>query len=643
MTDLEIRYPSNYDILPFTTTVSISVGDNINALRESILNIENTLGLNINIGLFTADPTKATLGERLDRIERGIAERNLIFREINVSDSLQVLLNPNNQPFVRIGLSTPTSIAPVTIVGPLTILSPQVANPETIIQTPVKIDVTTFNPNASANSSIKGRSNSSQPLLTIEDINSNPASTEFALSIKGNVKVTGKLEAEYSIDHTKLLNTDTVPTSTTRGIVKHVTQGDYHSHRKGRYDSNLSQWIVDSTINTTDYGILSHSDLEDIGTLPTHGNDFRPVSGTAYHVTGGDLHSHKSGDGAQIDHNDLSNISPKFSNHVTGGDSHAHTSANDGGQVSHNDLADIQTTGTAAIHVTGGDLHSHALDSDGNLVGNGAQINHLHLTNIATTGAGSLHVTGGDAHKHSSDGDGGQIDHTTLSNIGTMTHDEIESKIGSFRATKTGTAQFTTTAFSEVSIIHGMGTDQFNVSWSLSDASTTPPSDPSDVGVIYVSNKTSSAFKFKRVGGLAVGPAVQAQYTTNLTAITNNDIQFVAKTAGIAGNSIHVQYILDSTISSNAVIYTTTSPASLTVRYKTSITKAKDIITAVNSNAAAVSLVGAFNASSNSGDGYISTTSGSDGYLLVDAYLSGGLDVTGFTGLDLEWIAVSKT
>ena len=82
MTDREIRYPDQIDILPFTTLVTPDVGDTINILRDSILNLEEVLGLNINIGLFTLESEEKTVANRLDRIERGIAERNLVFTQV---------------------------------------------------------------------------------------------------------------------------------------------------------------------------------------------------------------------------------------------------------------------------------------------------------------------------------------------------------------------------------------------------------------------------------------------------------------------------------------------------------------------------------------------------------------------------------
>lgn len=502
MIDLDIKFPSDYDSLPVTTQVSINLGENINALRDAILNIERILGLDVNIGLFTPDPRFATVAQRLSRIERGIAERNLVFREINVSDALSVLLTPGNRPQVKIGRGEANDVVPVNVLGSLTILAPQVANPETFMQTPLRLDVTTFNPDMSSKSLIRGKSNIDEPLLTIQDTNTalfiSNNQTSYALRVRGNMVVEGRLTANFSVDHNKVLNIETVPTDATRGSTRHVTQGDYHSHRKGRYDATRGRWIVDSSTNISDFGIINHKDLEGIGTLPTHTNDFAPIPGVAYHVTGGDLHAHKNGDGAQIDHNDLKNINPKFTNHVTGGDSHDHTSGR-GAQINHSSLANIGTTGADDIHVPKGGNHAHEVDADGIPLGDGAQISHTWLSNITTTGEGALHVTGGNAHAHTSAGDGGKIDHADLENAGLATHQEIDAKLSLVRAMATGTAKFTTsgTTYNQTTVTHNLGTDQFNVSWSL--AGSAPPSNPFDVGVIYVSDKTATSFTLKRL------------------------------------------------------------------------------------------------------------------------------------------------
>jgi len=571
MIDLDIKYPSEFDILPVTTQVSINIGQNINALRDSILNLQQVLGLNVNIGLFTPNPEDATVSDRLDRIERGIAERNLVFEQINVSDSLSVFLNQNNEPFVKIGRGEPDKVAPVTILGPLTILSPSITNPETLIQTPVRIDITTIDKNKSTKSSIKGKSNFDEPLLTIQDINessfleNNPDSV--ALKVSGNMIVTGILQAEFSIDHEKLLNIETVPTEETRGIVRHITQGDYHSHRKNRYDNTNDRWIVDSSTSSEDFGIIRHSDLEGIGTLPTDKNSFIPTPDVAYHVTGGDQHTHSAGDGARLNHEDLLNISPFYSNHVQNGNGHRHSEDGDGARISHQDLLDIDTSETDSIHVPQGGRHAHQIDEDGNPVGNGSQINHIHLSGIETTGTGAVHVTDGDQHTHNGqESGGGKINHTNLLNIGQLTHEEIDTKINTFRALDSGTITITSDTFDEVQISHKLGTDQFRVMWSLVSRNTTPPSDIDDIGVIYISDHTSSTFKLNRIGGIIPGPATKATLTTGFTNQSN--LTFISRAAGISGNDISIEYRDDVNALESGIylkVIAVTFPASITV------------------------------------------------------------------------------
>jgi hypothetical protein len=645
MTDLQIRYPGQQDILPYTTTVTVTTADNINALRESILNMQTVLGLNVNIGLFTPDPTTATVADRLIRIERGIAEGNMVFKEINVSDALQVRLDRSNRPFVNIGLGTDMSIAPVVIKGPLTILSPMLADPRTLIQTPVTIDVTSFNPEMSTNSLIKGKANTLQPLLRIHDTGSdgygtagNPVPSDvYAVHIIGNLKIEGILEAEFSIDHSKLRGTETTPTDSTRGTVKHVSQGNWHSHRKGRYDDLKKAWVVDDSISTADYGVLNHSDLQGWGTLPTHDNSFTPLPGVAYHVSGGDTHSHANGDGAQIDHNNLKNINPNFSNHVQGGNTHIHDpSVSDGGQISHTFLSDVDTFGVNALHVTGGDSHNHGLDQDGNPIGNGAQLDHNHLLNIDPNN--SNHVQGGNAHTHNPEsGDGAQISHTFLSDKGLLTHDEIDAKIATFKSTNTGNASFISTSFDEIQITHGMGTDQFNVFWSINGINYAPPSSAADVGVIYVANKDSSTFKLKRIGGSIPGPAVKAQMTTNLTP-ANKNIQWIARNPGAAGNTISIEYeseaANDPILSGNQIYVEATSiPPTFVVHFDSSNKPtASQVRAAVLQNPVAATYLTADIVSV--GDGYI------DGYAATN--LSGGLDNSGFQQLSIDWTTVAK-
>jgi hypothetical protein len=114
----------------------------------------------------------------------------------------------------------------------------------------------------------------------------------------------------------------------------------------------------------------------------------------ANEITGGNSHDHAGGDGAQIDHAGLANL--------TSGDPHTqyrlesadHTHASTGiqaGQVAHSDLTGVSPASSA--HVTNGDSHDHS-------GGDGAQIAHSTLSGIDP--ASSTHVTGGDSHTHSS-------------------------------------------------------------------------------------------------------------------------------------------------------------------------------------------------------------------------------------------------
>lgn len=436
MIDSEIKYPREIDTLPITDEMTSYVSENINSLREAIINLEETLGLNIDVGIFTNSDERPTLAERLRRIESGIAEHNLVLKELNVDDCLAVQKNFRGNSIVRVGKSTPQEVCQVLIMGPLNILSTGPGNIPTIINTPIKIDLSEVDKELSTNSLIKGKGSISQPLLKIQDTNSKDILAQNkiqTLVIDGNCTINGFLNAKFSISHEQILSTETTPNENTRGIVKHVFQGDYHTHKKGLFDQEKQTWIVDTTVDEKAFGILNHLDLVGIGTLPEHVDSFIPRKDIAYHVTYGDMHKHSSeGDGAQVDHNDLKNINPKISNHVTGGDWHIHSKLKgDGGAITHSDLSEIETIGEGAIHVTYGDAHSHSLDDEGNVVGDGAQINHKHLTNIESLGEGAIHVTLGGLHQHDPEipGSGGIIDHAKLSNIGTLSHPELEEML----------------------------------------------------------------------------------------------------------------------------------------------------------------------------------------------------------------------
>jgi hypothetical protein len=333
----QVLYPEQLDSalnFPSVTEVTSSSGEEINRNRDAILAIERTLGVDPHIGRFTVDPTMATVNERLDIIENGIAEGRFAFRNLNVNSVLNVVTDQSGLSQVDIGSDlVGTRVAPVFIRGPLRIEDSGLSNNEVEIKVP-------FKSSARANV-IEAGSIAGESLLRITDFNANPDFTDrLALKIEGNVEITnGKLIADFAVDHSQLLGIDTIPRSGVNAL--HVTRGDHHSHKRKRDPATgaLLNEVDPNPVEETS-GLIDHQDLLNIFTK-TGQSDFVPVEGVAYHVTGGDDHDHKDGRGASIDHNFLLNVDPAISNHVTGGDGHSHSPAGDGAPIDHSNLLNI--------------------------------------------------------------------------------------------------------------------------------------------------------------------------------------------------------------------------------------------------------------------------------------------------------------
>ena len=338
----EVVYPSQFDTiqnLPSVINVTEATGEEINAHRDAILVLERTLGKNPQLGRYTVDPNIATVGQRLDIIENGIAEGRFAFRNINVYDVLKVVTDTAGLAEVDIGASGPPAlgvrIAPVFIRGPLTVTNSGLQNNEMRFDVPF---ISSARKNVIQAGSIDGES-----ILRITDTNANPIfPNRLALEIQGNVRITGgRLFASFAIEHNQLLGIDTTPRTGVTAI--HVTNGDYHQHSRKRDPATgalLNE--VDPNPIVNNKGLIDHMDLLDIYTENGQ-TGFIPVEGVAYHVTNGDGHEHKDGRGAPIDHNFLTNIDPALSTHVSKGDEHIHSGApgDGGGTIDHNSLINI--------------------------------------------------------------------------------------------------------------------------------------------------------------------------------------------------------------------------------------------------------------------------------------------------------------
>lgn len=334
MSDInEVRYPQQFDTplnFPSVTEVTESTGEDINRNRDAIITLERVLGLNPHIGLYTDNPATATVNERLDIIENGIAEGRFAFRDLNVNNVLIVNTDIVGNATVDLGGDPQqTSVAPVNVRGPFRILDSGLTNNQAISDVPIVV-------NARGNLITAG-SFPGEPLLRITDTNADLNQTDRnALVIDGNVLIqNGRLTADFAISHNQLLDVTTTPTTSQPAF--HVTGGDFHSHRRKR-DPVTGALLneVDPVASDTN-GLINHVDLLGIFTKAGQ-TDFVPVEGVAYHVTGGDDHDHKDGRGAQIDHLSLKNIDPATSNHVTGGDRHSHGPNGDGAPIDHFDL-----------------------------------------------------------------------------------------------------------------------------------------------------------------------------------------------------------------------------------------------------------------------------------------------------------------
>lgn len=334
----EVLYPNQFDSVlnfPDVTEITEASGEEVNRNRDAIIRLERTLGIDPHIGLYTENIATATVDERLDIIENGIAEGRFAFRNLNVNNALVVTTDALGGARVDVGGDINNNlVAPVFIRGPLRIVDSGLTSNQAEVDVPVRFNA---RHNVMEASAIVGES-----VFRITDNGADPNVLDrYALEVDGNVIVrNGRLTAEFAIEHSKLLGIQTEPRGSTPAL--HVDRGNFHSHKRKR-DPATGALLNEVDANPTEetFGLVDHFDLLNIGTIPGQA-DFIPIAGQAYHVTGGDFHDHRDGRGAPIDHNFLFNVDPQTSNHVSGGNQHAHRpGVGDGAPINHNDLLGI--------------------------------------------------------------------------------------------------------------------------------------------------------------------------------------------------------------------------------------------------------------------------------------------------------------
>lgn len=340
----KVLYPQQYDTIqnwPPTTAVTQTTGEDITRNRNALLIIERILGLNPQIGLWTKDPVRATIAERLSILELGLSEGTYQLKKLKVDRAIDTL---DANGIITLLLGAPNTLSNkasnVNIIGPLVVKNSGIKDPRALFEVGLRV-VKESSTGESTDVEIFGSSSKNRPLVRIRDYNKTVIQSQdnVALWIEGNLFVDGFISGNFAIDHSKLNNINTTPLIDQKGnIIKeaiHVTHGNYHSHKRGEYDPVLGRWKVDPSPKESVLGLISHVDLEpQTVRTSTRQINFLPDPDVAYHVTNGDDHDHTGGDGAPIKHAFLLGIDPKTSNHVTFGDFHRHDpSKGDGGLV----------------------------------------------------------------------------------------------------------------------------------------------------------------------------------------------------------------------------------------------------------------------------------------------------------------------
>lgn len=386
-----VRYPGTptnpqYDTVdnwPATTQVTQNTGEDITRNRDALLIIERLLGPNPHIGLFTTDIRTTSVAQRLSILEQGVAEGRFEFKRLKVERAIETVKDVNEAITLVLGAArtAASEYTQIEVRGPLRVYNSNASDPRARFDVGFIVEKA-LEDKTSTECEIRGSSTKNKPLLLIEDFNRSEINDQDhrALEIRGNLFVSGYIDGKFALDHNRLNNIQTDPVVGAQGIILqsaiHVSRGNYHSHKRGRYDPDLGRWLVDSNPQASTYGIIDHSDLEPQSTRTSiRQRNFLPDPNVAYHVTNGDDHDHVGGDGAPLRHKFLLGVNPKNSNHVTNGDFHRHDpNVEDGGL--------IPTHGVVLQESLEASLQSLSLNTTGDPVAAGENLS-LVLTRIA--------------------------------------------------------------------------------------------------------------------------------------------------------------------------------------------------------------------------------------------------------------------
>jgi hypothetical protein len=317
---------------PATTQVTQTTGEDITRNRDALLVLERVLGPNPHIGLFTADVRTASVSQRIGILEQGVSEGRFEFKRLKVENAIDTIKDVNQHITLVLGAVRDSvhDSTLVEVIGPLRVRNSNAFESRALFDVGIVVEKTEAS-GLSTDCEIIGSSQPNIPLLKVTDYQRGNIQDQdhIAVQIDGNLRVSGFIEGQFALDHSRLNNINTDPVIDAQGNVIldaiHVSRGNYHTHKRGEFNPSLNRWIVDPNPTEATYGIIDHSDLEPQSIRTTaRQTNFIPNTEISYHVTNGDDHDHVGGDGAPLRHSFLLGIDPQNSDHVSGGDTHSH-------------------------------------------------------------------------------------------------------------------------------------------------------------------------------------------------------------------------------------------------------------------------------------------------------------------------------